>query len=268
MACGKNNNFCSNKLFYTNPFAAAAATQNDDEMIIASGTFNLKDIAANALTWASGCTAANTAPSGVVITMAANDTYTTQSIAEVLGTFQLTVDLGGAPDPLDYLRWRVNGVDVVNFLGQSLPNAASVVAYVIANTLNGWTAEIVSGTTIQFYAPVGSGASLNGMTMVETQGIDGGSIPYSGLTAISGGVTAESTAFQLELDSIEILFAGGSTIKDVISTLVIGKILSLATRGEGALDLYSNTGDWALPVTQGTLNDFRVNVYIIGIQLP
>lgn len=227
--------------------------------IIASGEFNLKDVGANVI-----ILPANSAPTGIIVSLTENDTYTAIATPAVQGSLQLSVDSGyTAGDPTNSYRWNVNGVNIVNFSGQTLATKEDVIVYILANTLNDWTSSNPSGDIIIFTEPLTGAGTRNGQTLAAVSGIDGGSIDYSGLTAVSGGETAVDTSFKLEKDGVELLLIGGADALTLIALLVYGSTLQSAISSS----LISDSGDLALPVTVGAQDDFRIKIQILGVRI-
>lgn len=113
--------------------------------------------------------------------------------------------------------------------------------------------------SITLTAPAGSGDTFNGAQVRIKDENDTTYLTTPLSVAFSGGVTAQPTAFSLQLDGL----AASYNPSFSLPSLIYQTNLLSANMG----DVFLSTGDWSFPVTVGTIDDFFVDVYIMGKSL-
>ncbi len=249
----------------TKQTAASNLTHNP---VIAYGEFNLNDVASNVLTWTTGCTAENTAPEAVVVYLTENDTYVNPGQAEVLATL-IALFSGAYPSDDNGLSIKLNGDIIIGFdTGTPYANYSAFYSDIKSKLIsNGYGADDGSGQLV-ITNKVGTGSSDNGKIISIVVGVTN---YLSSSNAFAGGQAAvSSTAFELKHDGNTIKL--GIELDGIIvflSQLIVGKKISTTILNDSvsSIPIFSNSGNWALPVTVGTDDDFRIAVKILGIRI-
>lgn len=141
--------------------------------------------------------------------------------------------------------------------------------------------------SIDLTAPPNTGASFNGHQVKLTDQNDFSYLTTALSAAFAGGITdppailVTSTAFSGGADAtpfteIYLKYCGqqmnlsGYSLKDVVTTLITGEnwgggILSDVATGK---PIFKILGGWVASIVTGTLNDYFVDIYIVGDKLP
>ena len=234
---------------------------------------NLKTPAANTLVWETGKSAVNTANYRAVVKWVSG-TYQDNSVAEVLGTGEVSID-GDATNGAGgggFVSLQVDGVQIssVSFFPAQVKTKAQVIAGLIANAQNGWGIANLAGDVLTLTEPIGEGGVYDGLAITIVLNLGEPVVMvYTVITpTITGGTSAvaSTTDFDLKLngENMKLLLANIITLFDSGAIPnATHKMNMFLTDGSGTgLPIFPVSGDFALPVTVGALNDFVIDVEI------
>lgn len=150
-------------------------------------------------------TTANDAPTGTkLVTISASSVALTPEVRAAM-----TVDLAGITTGETVTSIKIGGIEILGSTityATSAANTASLTAAAINSyrSFPDFNAVYTSGTSFVVYAPKGSGATLNGL-----------SITVAGTAAAAGHITINSEAANADPDTLAVTFGGvatGSTV--------------------------------------------------------
>ena len=233
---------------------------------------NLKTISGNTIPFETGLSGHNTSISNIVIVPSQNNIYSGNGIPEFPANTTVTFDDTKFPSNTS-LIYSVN-----LYVGDIEVNTDPILSGFSTNTEwmdyvktkfeeDGYTV-VINGLNMSVTGATGLGATINGKIMSASTRDENASTFTESLgfsPVFSGGVNAQATTYSLQLDSEEVRI-GAQLIINLIPSLLFetNMVSGIVTNAGSSMPIFKTTGNWTLPVTVGTDDDFYVNIYIVG----
>ncbi len=230
---------------------------------------NLKDELPNVLDWIGSNLASNTSATQVVV-KPISGAYVPKVIPAVPATTTIVFDDTKFPSNLG-LQYAIQiyvGQNEV-FTGNVLTGFASNADYmdfVKTKYEDAGYGVVINGLNMALTGAAGLGAAINGaVNLVQSRDENAPDFTnsLSSSPPFSGGINTISTNIDFILNGGSILI-GGSLIINLLPSLVVGANIIVGALSTAGVPELESTGNYALPVTFGTQDDFVISIFIYG----
>ncbi len=231
---------------------------------------NLKDELSNVLQWVGSNLANNTAATQVVV-KPISGSYVPKVIPETPATTTIVFDDTKFPSNLGlYYSIRLEVGPDIEIFNDNIPTGFATNAewmdFVKQKYEDASYGVVINGLNMQITGPSGTGETLNTLVNEVASRDENAGFYTDSLSSsppFSGGTNPTSTNSDFTLDGDSILI-GGSFIVNLLPSLTVGVNVIIGVPTTGGLPIFKSTGNYALPVTTGTLDDFIISIFIYG----